>query len=188
MGRHLKSVLMTTIGCLALGSMATGCASTATGISQSSINKLSSSQSLKVSAPKGTPLAVIRYPAFVDSSAEEAYYNAFGRSTIGGSLSSKRPDAAEVNALADSIVLKSNYFALSMFKELAAKLPEHGVLLSPHTITLDANGELTSEPMTQAESLPNVVTVDFASYTYPCLLYTSPSPRDGLLSRMPSSA
>ena len=24
--------------------------------------------------------------------------------------------------------------------------------------------------------------------THPCLLYTSPSPRDGLLSRMPSSA
>ena len=26
------------------------------------------------------------------------------------------------------------------------------------------------------------------THTYPCLLYTSPSPRDGLLSRMPSSA
>ena len=26
------------------------------------------------------------------------------------------------------------------------------------------------------------------SYPIPCLLYTSPSPRDGLLSRMPSSA
>ena len=26
------------------------------------------------------------------------------------------------------------------------------------------------------------------SWTYGCLLYTSPSPRDGLLSRMPSSA
>ena len=26
------------------------------------------------------------------------------------------------------------------------------------------------------------------SIIYPCLLYTSPSPRDGLLSRMPSSA
>ena len=26
------------------------------------------------------------------------------------------------------------------------------------------------------------------SQTHPCLLYTSPSPRDGLLSRMPSSA
>ena len=28
----------------------------------------------------------------------------------------------------------------------------------------------------------------FASKAKPCLLYTSPSPRDGLLSRMPSSA
>ena len=27
-----------------------------------------------------------------------------------------------------------------------------------------------------------------SSYIWPCLLYTSPSPRDGLLSRMPSSA
>ena len=27
-----------------------------------------------------------------------------------------------------------------------------------------------------------------AAWYYPCLLYTSPSPRDGLLSRMPSSA
>ena len=27
-----------------------------------------------------------------------------------------------------------------------------------------------------------------SDYLYPCLLYTSPSPRDGLLSRMPSSA
>ena len=96
MGRHLKSTLMTSFACLALGTMATGCASTATGISQSSVMKLSSSQNLKVSAPKGTPLAVIRYPAYVESSAEDAYYS--------------------------------------------------------------------------------------------CLLYTSPSPRDGLLSRMPSSA
>ena len=28
----------------------------------------------------------------------------------------------------------------------------------------------------------------YTSYAIPCLLYTSPSPRDGLLSRMPSSA
>ena len=30
--------------------------------------------------------------------------------------------------------------------------------------------------------------VDSALVAYACLLYTSPSPRDGLLSRMPSSA
>ena len=30
--------------------------------------------------------------------------------------------------------------------------------------------------------------VDYVKFQGPCLLYTSPSPRDGLLSRMPSSA
>ena len=32
------------------------------------------------------------------------------------------------------------------------------------------------------------ISIDQARDKYPCLLYTSPSPRDGLLSRMPSSA
>ena len=39
------------------------------------------------------------------------------------------------------------------------------------------------EPVTQAELLAWA-----AENPLPCLLYTSPSPRDGLLSRMPSSA
>ena len=40
------------------------------------------------------------------------------------------------------------------------------------------------------ENYPNVyvATDDMYEYIYCCLLYTSPSPRDGLLSRMPSSA
>ena len=35
---------------------------------------------------------------------------------------------------------------------------------------------------------PTFYTINTNSYIYSCLLYTSPSPRDGLLSRMPSSA
>jgi len=69
--------------------------------------------------------------------------------------------------IADSVIVKSNYFALSLYKELAARLPEHGVLLSPHAVKLDANGRLTSEPITQAESIPNVVSIDFATYSFP---------------------
>src|SRR5680860_1677674 len=34
----------------------------------------------------------------------------------------------------------------------------------------------------------NILLRDDKTYPYFCLLYTSPSPRDGLLSRMPSSA
>ena len=45
----------------------------------------------------------------------------------------------------------------------------------------DAYGELQTEPDCHFEvRLPSQMT--------DCLLYTSPSPRDGLLSRMPSSA
>ena len=35
---------------------------------------------------------------------------------------------------------------------------------------------------------PRTVVIKFPSYDKACLLYTSPSPRDRLLSRMPSSA
>ena len=36
--------------------------------------------------------------------------------------------------------------------------------------------------------VPSACNLDFELLDYLCLLYTSPSPRDGLLSRMPSSA
>ena len=49
------------------------------------------------------------------------------------------------------------------------------------------------EPASAAADSPATVTVDDVATAVgeepePCLLYTSPSPRDGLLSRMPSSA
>jgi hypothetical protein len=112
-------------------------------------------------------LAIVRYPAFVDSAAEVDFAKAFGENALGGR--SVVGDPVEVGALADSVVLKSNYFAMSLYRELAARLPEHSVLLSPHEVTLADDGSLTSEPMTQAESLPSVVTIDFTAYTYPDL-------------------
>ena len=43
-----------------------------------------------------------------------------------------------------------------------------------------------NQPKSSAETMLHVVLADHRCWT--CLLYTSPSPRDGLLSRMPSSA
>ena len=147
--------------------VATGCASTATGKSESRLASISPNQSLEIDAPQGSVLAVVRYPAFVEDDAADAYYKAYSRSSIGGTPATLSADNPEVQALGDSVILKSNYFALSLYKELAAKLPEHSVLLSPHAIKLDADGKLTSEPMTHAESLANVVSIDFTAYTYP---------------------
>ncbi len=166
MGRLTKTFML---GAALLGTsaLATGCATTAKGVSQSAVMKSSQTERLAKEVPPGTVMAVVRYPAHVDAAAEDAYYKAYGEKVIGGKWSKSRGDLAEMHALADSMILKSNYFALSLYKELAAKMPAHNVLLSPHVIKLGADGKLTSEPMTQAESLPNVVTVDFASYTFP---------------------
>src|SRR5665647_3809088 len=65
--------------------------------------------------------------------------------------------------------------------------------------TLQAVNRLRSNPNSEKalqavkDSYPMSITyfqgkIDFALSTNSCLLYTSPSPRDGLLSRMPSSA
>ena len=53
--------------------------------------------------------------------------------------------------------------------------PAHGVVVSARSTVLPDSGMLP-------ELTLRCVPVDI------CLLYTSPSPRDGLLSRMPSSA
>ena len=72
---------------------------------------------------------------------------------------------------------------------------------------LDATGEppFSGEVVVQGNRIKEVRRTDRSSYSFnrsgggqtidgggatlmPCLLYTSPSPRDGLLSRMPSSA
>lgn len=112
-------------------------------------------------------MAVVRYPAVVDSDAKDKFREAYMDSAIGGNISASTANSSEAQSIVDSTIVKSNYFALSIYKELVARLPEHSVLLSPHEIKLDADGNLTSEPITQAESLPTVVTIDFAAYSFP---------------------
>ena len=180
MGRHLR---VTDIGgrlgrlCVGAGALAllAGCASTARGVKTSKMAVLAPEETLSQEAPPGTVLAVLRYPAFVEPDARDLYYDAYSANAIGERFGGRMRGKAKAGdydpdtvAMADAVIVKSNYFALSLFKELAAELPPHGVLLSPHAIVLDEDGEsLTSEPMTAAESLPNVVRIDFAAYTFP---------------------
>ena len=55
---------------------------------------------------------------------------------------------------------------------------------TPGGITVDAS--FTNSPAVLATS-SSIAKIDHAAFTF-CLLYTSPSPRDATLSRMPSSA
>ena len=61
--------------------------------------------------------------------------------------------------------------------------------LSSGLILASALAALMGEPALLRVSAPRALAVTLAAWgTRTCLLYTSPSPRDGLLSRMPSSA
>lgn len=152
---------------LGFGLGVTGCASTAQGIKTSAMNKSAPMETLQAEAPAGGVLVVVRYPAVVTGDAKDDYHRAYARRAIGGTTGRGVTNTIETVAIADSAVLKSNYYALSLYKELVAVLPEHSVLLSPHQIMLGPGGELTSEPMTAAEDLPSVLSVDFATYSFP---------------------
>ena len=162
----MKQVLLAS-SLLALGALSTGCATTAQGVSNSAVNKSVPTEALRADIPDGGVLAVVRYPAIVEEDAKDVFHRAFAKQAIGARPGKGVTNTIETVAIADATILKSNYFALSLYKELAAKLPEHGVLLSPHAVKLGSGGELTSEPMTSAEDLPSVVSVDFATYSFP---------------------
>ena len=57
---------------------------------------------------------------------------------------------------------------------------QYGIVREAHYLGLNPNGLV---PLIEDEDTDTVLWE-----SNPCLLYTSPSPRDGLLSRMPSSA
>jgi hypothetical protein len=152
---------------LALGALSTGCASTAQGMKASVLITSVPTEDLRGEIPDGGVLAVIRYPAIVEADAKDIYHRAYASRAIGGQTGKGVTNTIETVAVADSTIVKSNYFALSLYKELAARLPEHSVLLSPHAIKLGPGGELTSEPITAAEDLPSVVSIDFATYSFP---------------------
>jgi hypothetical protein len=69
--------------------------------------------------------------------------------------------------IAQSILAKSNYYVMSLYRELQQDLPENTVLLSPHIILWDKDRGLYSRPILATEQIPSVLTVDFNVYSYP---------------------
>ena len=69
-------------------------------------------------------------------------------------------------------------------------MPEHLKFLTENASKVEAAGPLNHGDGSGAGGIWVVDAADEAAVTQliDCLLYTSPSPRDGLLSRMPSSA
>ena len=60
--------------------------------------------------------------------------------------------------------------------------------IGPSTKYLGVSTQAFTESDTAAQAIAKEPGTSGTTYNNNCLLYTSPSPRDGLLSRMPSSA
>ena len=97
-------------------------------------------------------------------------------------------DMAGITAWAEQAV------AVIFWPDGSVRDPHHRVLFSPDPSAIDPEATMPWFPDAlerKARSIDRLRTLDIAyldSLPYICLLYTSPSPRDATLSRMPSSA
>lgn len=141
-----------------------GCASTARGQKQSVYQAQPDLALQDGGRSQADANVIIRYPAIVDRDAETTFFDAFAAHPIGGTI--KETDGNS-DRIAEALVAKSNYFVMSLYRELKAILPEHSVLLSPHLVYQDEQGQLSSKPLLAAEQVPSVMTIDFVTYSFP---------------------
>lgn len=161
------AAIRTLLTLLILGMGLSGCAGTARGI-RTSVYEHDETATLKdVSRSQADAMVVIRYPAVVEQDALPAYYRAFEQHAIGGDPELDGRTRMDTDRVAQAIIAKSNYFAMSLYREFRDRLPAESVLLSPHMITLDDEQKLTSEPLMASEQIPSVVTIDFNVYSFP---------------------
>ena len=144
-----------------------GCAGTARGKKASVYQHDESLSVVDLSRSRADAMVVIRYPAVVNEDALPAFYRAFTQHPIGGKFKNGDLPPQESERIAQSIITKSNFYVMSLYREISKGLPKNSVLLSPHMVTLDSDRRLTSQPLLASEQIPTVITIDFSVYSFP---------------------
>ncbi|MBT8047246.1 MAG: hypothetical protein KJO92_02455, partial [Gammaproteobacteria bacterium] len=144
-----------------------GCAGTARGSKSSVFGSYDEVELIDYSLSRADALVVIRYPAIIHADAEQPYFHAFSINAIGGEVPPANRTKKVTTRIAQSVIAKSNYYVMSLYRELQQELPENTVLLSPHIILWDKDRGVYSRPILATEQIPSVLTVDFNVYSYP---------------------
>ena len=144
-----------------------GCAGTASGTKSSAFSGDGGVSVTDFSLTKADALVVIRYPAIIHADAEEPYFHAFSINAIGGEVPPVNRTKKVTQRIAQSVIAKSNYYVMSLYRELQRDLPEDTVLLSPHIVLWDRERGLYSRPILATEQIPSVLTIDFSVYSFP---------------------
>jgi hypothetical protein len=144
-----------------------GCAGTAKGKETSVYSSLKVEQVSDQEQSEASALIVIRYPAMIHADAENLYVSSFAINAIGGIVPYGVHGDRQTARIAQSIIEKSSYYAMSLYQELKSVLPENSVLLSPHIVVWDKENKLHSRPILGSEQVPSVLTIDFGIYSFP---------------------
>jgi hypothetical protein len=144
-----------------------GCAGTAKGRDTSAYSSLKSEEITSRESSEASALVVIRYPAMIHADAENLYVSSFAINSIGGQVPYSVHGDRQTARIAQSIIEKSSYYAMSLYNELKGVLPENSVLLSPHIVVWDKEKKLHSRPILGSEQIPSVLTIDFNIYSFP---------------------
>ncbi len=143
------------------------CAGTARGTKTSVYQHEENISVEDFSLSKADAMVVIRYPAIIHADAEQSYFHAFSINAIGGEVPPANRTKKATTRIAKSVIAKSSYYVMTLYRELQKELPPNTVLLSPHIIMWDREKGLYSRPILATEQIPSVVTIDFNVYSYP---------------------
>lgn len=160
---------------IALTAALGGCAGTARGVNTSVYSRLQPEPVAEQKSSDAAAMVVIRYPAMIHEYAENLFVSSFAINAIGGDVPLATAKA-QTSRVAQSLVEKSSYYAMSLYRELKKVLPENSVLLSPHIIAWDKERQLHSRPILASEQIPTVLTIDFNIYSYPDVTQMMDSP------------
>lgn len=164
---RISSLVIALTGLAIVIVLLSGCAGTARGSKSSVFSNYEEVELIDYSLSRADALVIIRYPAIIHADAEEPYFHAFSINAIGGEVPPAARTKKVTTRIAQSVIAKSNYYVMSLYRELQRELPEYTVLLSPHIILWDQERGVYSRPILATEQIPSVLTVDFSVYSYP---------------------
>ncbi|MBT8072147.1 MAG: hypothetical protein HKP21_00405 [Xanthomonadales bacterium] len=166
-GSGFQPSLLAMILLVALAAVISGCAGTAKGRDTSVYSNLETGKVSERPTSEASAMVIIRYPALIHTNAENLYVSSFTINAIGGEVPYGVHGNRQTSRVAQSIIEKSSYYAMSLYNELKKTLPENSVLLSPHIVDWNKERGLYSRPILGSEQVPSVLTIDFNIYSFP---------------------
>ena len=120
--RFNTGLVFSIVAALLVTVLLSACAGTARGRKDSVYQHQQNVDLVDYSLSRADALVVIRYPAIIHEDAEQSYFHAFSINAIGGEVPPANRTKKATTRIAQSIIAKSNYFVMTLYRELQKDL------------------------------------------------------------------